>query len=817
MATAKKNVINANIILYGPRGAGKTSNLQFIHRKVKQSQRGQIVPMQQEGYPEVAYEFLPMELGELNGYDTNLYIYTAPAHPDGSETRHNLLNEAAGVVFIVDSSNGSLDDNIECLTTLKDELRFWEIDYDSFPIVFEYNKRDAADALSIDELETQLNPEGKPYYEARAAEGEGVRDTFARICKMAVKKVRGKLVTEELEANVAPAPASNARTTGGTSKSAKPSSPAAPPPAASAPGLAGKGKAKGKAAPIPSDQTINEAPPPRDDEEYESPAAVDDIMVYDSDRPSLEEGAAAGFGESDMAKNSGASSRITSSKGGKSGGASSAPAASGPAAGPTASAAATPASTSKATPSAKPVEAPVAASPVVESNRPTPVRAGEDFLKTSFSFGEQDDQPMLMGMLEAGDAEEVEGFGSDEDDEDGVQSGEFRDNSDGAVVIAESPALAAISLAQLSSDDLNINTYVEEEDDDDDGPVINLGMRAVVAEEMELEDEMMLDDEPQQDLEASSDEEESAEELQASAPARAAEAASEMTGETLAQSDIAPLSAAAEDDEDEEDERSIIATPADLAREGIVQPTSLKVPVHSLESELSAISPVTEEGEDEEEVFTSGRVTIATPSEAQSAQALDATAPSADFVAPSERAPVGAVAEEEPSEPDPLPDMAIAPLEEESLRAADGGSELASAEEAGSEFEMVTDPVFETMVDEAAVEQLAADSSERAGRSEIDGVGAAGAGITVRDEDEEVFEEGTEPESLESAEKASAPHVTGWGEVQRVDAQTLVLPVSVRLPGASSDVQLAVTLKVEMLLQAFVGHSPADTNPKSDA
>lgn len=766
MATATKNVINANIILYGTRGAGKTSNLQFIHRKVKQSQRGQIVQMQQEGYPHVSYEFLPMELGELNGYNTNLYIYTAPAHVDGSETRHNLLNEAAGVVFIVDSAESRLDDNIECLTTLKDELRFWEIDYDSFPIVFQYNKRDAIDALPVEELETQLNPEGKPFYEARANDSEGVRDTFARICKMAVKKVRGKLVTDELEGSVeskppapigvsvpaakAPAQAEKAETGGKKSGKGKQSEKEAAPATATIAGSSlsttGGGKGRGASPVTPSEHTINEAPPPRydDDEEAISNTTSDDLMVYDSDRP--------GDMEEEMA---------------------------------------TPAEKTTArvpTEAAAPIAAPV------EEVAATP--SGDDFLKTAISYGDSNEEPMMVGMLETEEADDVEAFaGEDDDTVDASTSGLRSSMSDGlsSVSLPEAPALAAISLAQLSSDELNIQTYVEEEDDDS-GPVINLGMRAMVAEEMELEDEMLLDEEPAADElseDAAEDDAEplgnesvesaaadtSVEDLSGGEAAAQAAEADDAVDEGQALDDAAvapmeeaaaPVAAAHDDDDDEEDERSIIATPEDLAAEGIVPTGSSVIPPGSLRAvpnltvpfdELSSSS--TQEDADDE-VFHSERLTIDSPVDASAE--VEATSD----VTGEEVLPEGATEDIHDSA---LPDVAIAPLEEDSR---------------GSEFEMVAEEsVFETVVDESG----SADSEV------APEVAAAAAAAVV---------------AAVSTDASTAPTITGWGEVKRLDGGTLVLPVNIRLPGTSQDLELAVTLKVDLLLDALAGQSASN-------
>ena len=69
-----------------------------------------------------------------------------------SNALYRAIYEAAGVVFIADSNPERMDDNIESLTNLKEELRYWNIDFDTFPLVFQYNKRDLTAALSRDEM-----------------------------------------------------------------------------------------------------------------------------------------------------------------------------------------------------------------------------------------------------------------------------------------------------------------------------------------------------------------------------------------------------------------------------------------------------------------------------------------------------------------------------------------------------------------------------------------------------------------------------------------------------------------------------------------
>ena len=49
--------------------------------------------------------------------------------------------------------------------------------------MLQYNKRDLANILSVDELKEMFNPSGVPEFEAQASSGEGVFDTLKGIAR----------------------------------------------------------------------------------------------------------------------------------------------------------------------------------------------------------------------------------------------------------------------------------------------------------------------------------------------------------------------------------------------------------------------------------------------------------------------------------------------------------------------------------------------------------------------------------------------------------------------------------------------------------
>ena len=84
--------IHAKIVLYGPPEAGTTTNLSFIHRKLKKEHRGELRTLGAEWGAKGAYEFLPVNLGPVRGYQTSIHLYTVPAGKAHAAVRRELLD-----------------------------------------------------------------------------------------------------------------------------------------------------------------------------------------------------------------------------------------------------------------------------------------------------------------------------------------------------------------------------------------------------------------------------------------------------------------------------------------------------------------------------------------------------------------------------------------------------------------------------------------------------------------------------------------------------------------------------------------------------
>lgn len=187
----KKKEINAKIVYYGPGLSGKTTNIQFIHSKLRPDHRGKLMTLATQTDRTLFFDFLPVELGEIRGLKTRFQLYTVPGQVFYNATRKLVLKNVDGVVFVADSDPAHLADNIESLKNLEQNLKFHGKDIRDIPLVIQYNKRDLPNAMSVADLQAKVNTYGAAYSEASAGNGgKGVLETLTAVSKLVLQRLR---------------------------------------------------------------------------------------------------------------------------------------------------------------------------------------------------------------------------------------------------------------------------------------------------------------------------------------------------------------------------------------------------------------------------------------------------------------------------------------------------------------------------------------------------------------------------------------------------------------------------------------------------
>ncbi len=185
-------IINLKIVYYGPGLCGKTTNLQYIYDKTNQERKGSLVSLATEADRTLFFDFLPIEVAKINGFETKLHLYTVPGQVFYNASRKLILKEVDGIVFVADVQEPRYDANLESMDNLVDNLAEYGYNIKDIPTVVQYNKMDLPNIIDLKELNAELNPYHFPVFKASAASGEGVFETLKGVAKLVVKKLQGR-------------------------------------------------------------------------------------------------------------------------------------------------------------------------------------------------------------------------------------------------------------------------------------------------------------------------------------------------------------------------------------------------------------------------------------------------------------------------------------------------------------------------------------------------------------------------------------------------------------------------------------------------
>lgn len=183
--------IHCKIVYYGPSLGGKTTNIQWVYQSLAQDQRSKLVALNTEIERTLFFDFLPVEVGEIRGFQTRFHLYTVPGQVIYDASRKLILKGLDGVVFVADSQSDRLEENIESLKNLEKNLQQQGYNIREIPLVIQYNKRDLPNVLSIKELRHHLNLYNAQEVEASAFEGKGVLESFKLISKNIIQILKG--------------------------------------------------------------------------------------------------------------------------------------------------------------------------------------------------------------------------------------------------------------------------------------------------------------------------------------------------------------------------------------------------------------------------------------------------------------------------------------------------------------------------------------------------------------------------------------------------------------------------------------------------
>ena len=182
--------VNCKIVYVGTGLCGKTTNVQYIYETTQEGRKGKMVTMSTENERTLFFDFLPLSVGDVRGYQTRFHLYTIPGQTFYDISREFILKGVDGVVFVVDSDAERMEANIESFTGLESALERQGFEMGKLPMVFQYNKRDLPNAVSVKELEATFNPMKRPYFEAISNRGDGVMETLEEVSQQVINALK---------------------------------------------------------------------------------------------------------------------------------------------------------------------------------------------------------------------------------------------------------------------------------------------------------------------------------------------------------------------------------------------------------------------------------------------------------------------------------------------------------------------------------------------------------------------------------------------------------------------------------------------------
>lgn len=182
--------ISCKIVYYGPGLCGKTTNLQYIYKKINPDSKGKMISLATETERTLFFDFLPLALGQIKGFKVRFHLYTVPGQIFYDASRKLILRGVDGVIFVADSQVERMEANLESMDNLVKNLKDHGFDLEKLPYVIQYNKRDLANIVPVRELEAALNARKAPAYEAVAAKGEGVFETLKDAAKQVIMELK---------------------------------------------------------------------------------------------------------------------------------------------------------------------------------------------------------------------------------------------------------------------------------------------------------------------------------------------------------------------------------------------------------------------------------------------------------------------------------------------------------------------------------------------------------------------------------------------------------------------------------------------------
>ncbi len=181
--------LTVKIVYYGPALSGKTTNLIWLHNIISPDKSGEMMTLDTKGDRTLFFDLLPIAVTTKNDCMIKFKIFTVPGQVAHDATRKAVLSRADGVVFVADSHKNQSVNNFQSFENLENNAKRTGLDFESLPLVVQFNKRDLDSIESEDDINQLWEPSGIPVFFSSAIKGHGVVQTFNKILTLVYHKL----------------------------------------------------------------------------------------------------------------------------------------------------------------------------------------------------------------------------------------------------------------------------------------------------------------------------------------------------------------------------------------------------------------------------------------------------------------------------------------------------------------------------------------------------------------------------------------------------------------------------------------------------
>jgi hypothetical protein len=172
----KKRELVITLALYGPLGSGKSTTWRFLAQ-------GAVDSLAQ------GVDNFSLRLEKIQGKQLILNLRDTPGQETAASQRRVALYGVDGLIFVIDSDPARQAANRQSLNELEHNLSAMGKTLWRMPLLFQYNKRDLPDALSIVLCQELFNPQGLPYQETCADSGEGLVELLQQATDLVLRTI----------------------------------------------------------------------------------------------------------------------------------------------------------------------------------------------------------------------------------------------------------------------------------------------------------------------------------------------------------------------------------------------------------------------------------------------------------------------------------------------------------------------------------------------------------------------------------------------------------------------------------------------------